>query len=95
MDGNDIETIIGLVIAHRDIQGPIIVLQAHEQTLRERFCSWALLDDIPLGQYPYGLRSGYTASLCPQKRMVAPRDASGPGCRSNNREIERHVSYIG
>ena len=95
MDGNDIETVMGLVIAHRDIQGLVVFLHSHEQTLGKGFGSRALLNNLALGQCPYGLRSGDTAFLCPQERMVAPRDTSGAGCGSNNSDIKRHVSYIG
>lgn len=80
MDGNDIEMVISLVIAHRDIQGMIVFLHPHEQTLWKGCGSRALLDDVPLGQYPYSLRSGNAAILCPQQRMVTPRNASGTGC---------------
>jgi hypothetical protein len=73
----------------------IVFLHPHEQTLGEGFCSWALLNHLALGQYPYGLRSGHTAFLCSQEGMVTPRDTSGSGCGLNNSDIERHVSYIG
>jgi hypothetical protein len=73
----------------------VVFLHAHEQTLGKGFGSWALLDDVPLGQYPYGLRSRNAALLCPEERMIAPRNASGAGCGSNNSDIKRHVSYIG
>jgi hypothetical protein len=92
MDGNDIQSVMGLVIAYGDIEGSIIVLHAHEQTLRKRFGSRTLLDDVPLRQNPEGLRSGNAAFLCPQEGMVAPRDASSAGCCSHNRDIKRHVS---
>ena len=95
MDGNDVETVTGLVIAHRDIQGSIIFLHPHEQALRKRFCSRTLLDNVSIDQYLYSVRSGNAAFLCPQKRMVAPRDASGAGCGSHNSDIKRHVSHIG
>jgi hypothetical protein len=73
----------------------VVFLHAHEQTLGKGFGSRALLDDVPVGSYPYGLRSGNTAFLCPEKGMVAPRDTSGAGCGSYNSDIKRHVSYIG
>jgi hypothetical protein len=73
----------------------IVFLHPHEQTLGEGFGSRALLNNLALGQYPYGLRSGDTAFLCPEQRVVAPRKASGSGCGLNNSDIERHVSYIG
>jgi len=95
MDGNDIETVMGCVIAHRDVQGLIVFLHPHEQTLGEGFGSRALLKHLALGQYPYGLRSGDAAFLCPEQRVVAPRKASGSGCGSHNSDIERHGSYIG
>ena len=95
MDGNDIETVMGLVIAHRDIQGLVVFLHPHEQTLRKRFGSRPLLNDFPLGQHPYGMRAGNAAFLCPQQRMVAPRNASSAGGGSYNSDSKRHVSYIG
>jgi hypothetical protein len=70
----------------------VVFLHAHEQTLGKGFGSRALLDDVPLGQYPYGLRSGNAALLCPEEGMVAPRNAPGAGCGSNNSDIKRHVS---
>jgi hypothetical protein len=95
MDGNDIETVVRGIVAHRDIQRLVIFLHPHKQTFREGFCSWALLNNLALSQYPYGLRSGNTAFLCSQEGMVAPRDTSGAGCALDNSDIERHVSYIG
>jgi hypothetical protein len=70
----------------------VIFLHPHEQTLGKRFGSRALLNNLALGQYPYGLRSGDAAFLCPEQRVVTPRNASGSGCGSNNSDIERHVS---
>jgi hypothetical protein len=70
----------------------IVFLHPHKQTFREGFGSRALLDDVPLGQYPYGLRSGNAAFLCSQEGMVAPRNTSGAGCGSHNSDIKRHVS---
>jgi hypothetical protein len=70
----------------------IVFLHPHQQTFREGFCSWPLLDDVTLGQYPYGLRSGNAAFLCPQEGMVTPRNTSCVGCGSHNSEIKRHVS---
>jgi hypothetical protein len=70
----------------------MVFLHTHEQTLGKGSGSRALLDDFPLSQYPYGLCSGNTAFLCPQKGMVAPRNAPGAGCGSHNGEIKRHVS---
>jgi hypothetical protein len=95
MDGNDIETVIGCIVAHRDVQGLIVFLHAHEQALGKGFGSRALFDDFSLGQYPYGLRSGNAALLCPEESMIAPRHASGAGCGSHNSDIKRHVSLIG
>jgi hypothetical protein len=92
MDGNDIETVMRCIVAHRDVQRMVVFLHPHEQTLGKGFGSRALLDDFSLGQYPYGLRSGNAAFLCPQEGMVAPRNASGAGCGSHNSEIKRHVS---
>jgi hypothetical protein len=73
----------------------VVFLHAHEQTFGEGLGSRALLDNFPLGQYPYGLRSRNAAFLGPQQGMVAPRNAPGSGCGSNNSDIKRHVSYIG
>jgi hypothetical protein len=95
MDRNDIETVMQCIVSYRDVQRLLIFLHAHEQALGKGLCPWALLDDVSLGQYPYGLRSGNAAFLCPEQRMVAPRNAPGPGCRSNNSNIKRHVSYNG
>jgi len=95
MDGNDIETVIGLVIAHRDIQGPVVFLHPHEQTLRKGFGSRTLLNNVPIEQYLKGVRASNAAFLCPQKRMVAPPNASGSGCGLNSNDIKRYVSYIG
>jgi hypothetical protein len=66
VDSNDIETVIGLVVANRDIQGSVGFLHPHEQTLGKGFGSRALLDDVPLGQYLYSLCSGDAAFLCPE-----------------------------
>jgi hypothetical protein len=73
----------------------VIFLHAHEQTLGKGFGSRALLNNLALGQCPYCLRSGDTAFLCPEQRVVAPRHASGSGYGLNNSDIERHVSYVG
>jgi hypothetical protein len=92
MDSNDIETVLRCIIAHRDVQRMVVFLYAHEQTLGKGFGSRALLDDFPLGQYPYGLHSGHTALLCPEESMIAPRNASGASCGLNNSDSKRHVS---
>src|SRR5882762_7559222 len=34
----------------------------------------------------------YFSFLCPEQRVVTPRNASGAGCSSHNSDIERHVS---
>jgi len=73
----------------------VVFLQAQAQTFGEGLGSRALLDNVPLGQYPYDLRSRHAAFLCPQKGMVAPRDTSGAGCGSHNSDSKRYVSYIG
>src|SRR5207249_3736316 len=87
MDGNDIETVMRGIVAYRDVQRMVVFLHPHEQTLGKGCGSRTLLDDFPLGQYPYGLRSGNAAFLCPEQRVVAPRNASGTGCGLNNSEI--------
>ncbi len=92
MDGNDIETIMSGIVTHRDVQGLVVVLHAHDQTLGKRFGSRALLDDVPIDQYLYSVGAGNAAFLCPEQRVVAPRNASGSGCGSNNSDIKRHVS---
>jgi hypothetical protein len=73
----------------------VVFLHPHEQTFWEGFCSRTLLNNFPLGQDLYGMRSGNAAFLCSQEGMVAPRNTSGAGCGSNNSDIKRHVSYIG
>jgi len=95
MDSNDIETVMRGIVAYRNIQRMGVFLHAHEQTLGKGFASRSLLDDFSLAQYLYGLRSGNTAFLCPEQRVVAPRNASGTGCGSNNSGIECHVSCNG
>jgi hypothetical protein len=83
MDSNHIETVIGLVVANRDVQGAVGFLHPHEQTLGKGFGSRALLNNLSLGQYPSGIFSGNAAFLCPEECMIAPRNASGAGCGSN------------
>src|SRR5262249_54294517 len=95
MDGHDIETVVRCLVAHRDVQGMVVLLHAHVQTCGEGLGSRALLDAVSLGPYPYGLRSCPAAFLGPQKGMGAPRDTSGAGCGSHNSDSKRHVSYIG
>ena len=95
MDGNNIETVMRCIVAHRDIQRLVVFLYPHKQTFREGFCSRTLLNDFPLCQYLYGMRSGNATFLCSQEGMVTPRETSGAGCGLNNSEIKRHVSYIG
>ena len=72
MHSNDIETLIGGIESGRDIQRLVVVLHAHEQAFGERFCPWALLNDVPLGQDLFCLLSGNAAFLGPQEGMVAP-----------------------
>src|SRR4051794_39961565 len=77
--GNDIETLIRCIESRRDIQRLVVVLHTHEQTFGERFCSRALLNDVPLGQDLLCLLTGNAAFLGPPEGMVAPRHASGAG----------------
>jgi hypothetical protein len=70
----------------------VVFLHPHKQTFWEGFGSRPLLDDFPLCQDLYGMRSGNTPFLCSEEGMVTPRDTSGAGCGSYNSDIKRHVS---
>ena len=73
--GNDIETLISCIESRRNIQRLVVVLHPHEQTLGERFCPRALLNNIPLDQDLFCLLPGNAAFLSPQEPV--PLDQGG------------------
>ena len=95
MDGHDIETVVRCIVAHRDVQGMVVLLHAQEPTCGAGQGSRALLDAVSLGPYPYGLRLRPAAFLGPQQGMRASRKTSGAGGGSHTSEIKRHVAGIG
>jgi hypothetical protein len=84
MDSNNVEVIVGLIVAHRNIQRAVAFLYTHEQTLGKGFCSWALLDNLSFSEYPLCLLSGNAAFLGSEKCVIPPTDAVGAGCISDN-----------
>ena len=79
MNSNDVKVILGLIIAQGYVEWFGFVDLRHHQTLWKGFGSWAFLDDFALVNDCECKRSGDTALLGSDKRVVAPFDASSAG----------------